>query len=57
MWSVYHWDDQHGLVEDAIAHDEDLAQSCLDDYVEHGLIPGCAFIVPRWRPHDGSDGS
>ncbi|MGW3563538.1 hypothetical protein ACWDSL_06495 [Streptomyces sp. NPDC000941] len=46
MWSICHWDARHGLIEDAAAHDRDLARKCRDDYVEHGLIPHEAFIVP-----------
>lgn len=46
MWGVYHWDPQHGLVEDATAHDKHLAQDCRDDYVNCGLIPPAAFIAP-----------
>ncbi|WP_328565294.1 hypothetical protein [Streptomyces coelicoflavus] len=46
MWSICHLDAQHGLIEDATAHDLSLAQQCQDDYVQHGLIPRESFLLP-----------
>jgi hypothetical protein len=46
MWTVSHWDPRLGLVEDATAHDQNLARACRNDYVQHGLIPASAFIAP-----------